>query len=306
MSEPPGGPTPHPGAPPPGEGGPPSYPGSQPPSPPGSPSPYPGGASPAPSYPPASPYPGSSPYPGQPPAYPGAGGATGAYGGPPPTYPGGYGYGEEPQAKRGLSGFALAALLVAILLPLVGLFIAIPLAIVALIKIAKGAQTGKWLAIAAIIISVLWWIAFIVVVVFVVKDTAKRDGAGQITETGRIDFGDVKVGDCVQGAGIGQDNARLNTFDLKGVPCTDAHDAETAAIIDVPGGNYPGEDALTQQAKRSCPKLATSYLGSSADRSLSLFYLYPDDTIWDSDGGHHLLCFAVNADGSDLTQPLVP
>ncbi|MGI8433395.1 MAG: septum formation family protein [Nocardioidaceae bacterium] len=303
MSEPPGGPTPYPGAPPPGEEGQPSYPGGQqppPPPPPGSPSPpYPGEAGSAPAYP------LTSPYPGQPPAYPGAGGPTGAYGGPPPAYPGGYGYGEQPQAQRGLSGFALAALLVAILLPLVGLFIAIPLAIVALVKIAKSAQTGKGLAIAGIIISVLWWIAFVVVVLFVAKDTAKRDSAGQISETGRIDFGDVRVGDCMQGDGIGQDNARLNTFDLKGVPCTDAHDAETAAIVDVPGGEYPGEDALKQQAKRSCPRLAMGYLGG-ADRSLSLFYLYPDDNIWGTDGGHHVLCFVVNANGSDLTQPLVP
>ena len=101
------------------------------PPPPGS-SPYPGGQ-PAPQNPGSHPQgPGGYPQQGSgswPPPPPGQGGYPGY-----PGYPGG-GF-DERQGRTGWSGLAIASFVVSILLPLLGILIAVPLGIVALVKMS--------------------------------------------------------------------------------------------------------------------------------------------------------------------------
>lgn len=83
---------------------------------------------------------GPSGYPGQPPSYPGQ--QPPAYGGgygSAPVYPGGGYDGAAPAA--GWSGWAIAAFLCS-LIPFLGILAAVPLAIVALVKISKTRQRG--------------------------------------------------------------------------------------------------------------------------------------------------------------------
>lgn len=277
---------------------------------------YPGqgyGGPPPPSYgQPPPPYNPSQPSYGQGGAYPGAPAGYGAappqYSGP-PAYPGG-GYGMPPPppgyqaAQTGWSGWAIAAFVTS-LIPLVGIIAAVPLAIVALVKIAKSALKGKWLAIAAIVISVLWWIGAIGLAVWWAGQTVDRNNAGQITKEGRLDFGQIQVGDCVNIPDPGGPG-NVNTFDLKGVPCGSPHNAETAAILPVSGSSYPGFGVLDSQTVGQCDTRAQSYVAGTGAPATGLqsYRLIPTQSIWDSDNGHRVICFVTRTDYADMTGPL--
>ena len=144
STPPPSGPppsTPPPASPPPSDPGPPTTPiPSAPPGAPATPPPY--GEQPAtPAPPPAAPY-GQPSAPGQP-----------AYGAP------GYGAPMPGPAEPG-KGMAITALILSILgCTCIGALIAIPLAIVVLVRSRSGQNHGKGLAIAALIISVISLIA---------------------------------------------------------------------------------------------------------------------------------------------------
>jgi hypothetical protein len=192
-------------------------------------------------------------------------------------------------------------LVTSIVLPLVGILIAVPLGIVALVKIRGTRLKGKALAIAGIAIAVLWWVAVITLGVVLATQQADRDSSGAITKAGRIDFGDIQQGDCVNIPGL-DNNAEIDTFDLKGVPCAEAHNAETVSIIPITsaGEAYPGQTALDNQSNKQCVAAVSQVPGVSA-QDYQPYILLPNDDLWDSDNGHRVLCFGVKRDFSDMT-----
>ncbi len=257
-----------------------------------------------PSYPGQSTYPGQPTYPGQhPPPY----GSTdpNAYLGP-PSYPaGGYGIPPPPGQQSGWSGLAIAAFVTALVLPLVGILVAVPLAIVALVKIAKSREKGKGLAIAAIVIAVLWWIGAIILGVWVARQQVERNDAGEITEEGIVEFGDIRAGDCVTIPDL-DGEGDVNTFELKGVPCSETHNAQAVAITAIDGESYPGESALGRQSLAPCTTaLRTELRGVELGPGGYVPYrLIPTEGIWDDDGGHRVICFVIRADFGDMTGSL--
>ncbi len=244
--------------------------------------------------PPGQPYGSPTVYPGQPP--------PSAYGGYPTraAYPGGV-YDQSQAAAPGWSGWAIAAF-VSGLIPWIGILAAVPLGVVALVKISKTGQRGKWLAIIGIVVSVLYWVATIVFGLILVSSTAERSSAGEITNAGRLGFADIRAGDCVSVPGL--DTAKnINPFDLTGVPCADMHNAEGVAVVKI-GGSYPGPDALSAQGQRECPSAAQRYLQGVDVSGFRPFYLYPTESIWRDSDSHRLVCFVVKRDFSTMTGSL--
>lgn len=291
-----------------GEGrgsGPPSY-GGKDPSPGGSQYPPPGGPYPPPAGQDPSPGGGDHPPPGgqyPPPAGPYAGGQL-SYGSPPPSYgapqhyPGGAWDGGE-GASTGRNGFAIAAFCVGLLVPLLGLLIAVPLGIVALVKISGTRQRGKVLAILGMVLSVLWWVGVVVLAVGFGLSQVERNDTGEITEAGRIDFGDLRTGDCVSidDPASGQD---LDTFDLEGVPCADSHNLEVASVIALDGEDYPDAATIDDQSAQQCGLDVSALVG---DRSgFQPYRLYPDEGAWDSDqDSRRVVCFVATTGFDDTT-----
>lgn len=120
--------------------------------------------------PPGYPDPGSNPppYPGtyQPPAQPGY--PAGQYSVPPAGY--GYGYpapyGPPPS---GTNGLAVGALVAAFFAPMAGLV----MGIIALNQVKKNGQSGRGMALAAVIISSLWFV--LIILIFVVAIIASMN-----------------------------------------------------------------------------------------------------------------------------------
>ncbi len=263
---------------------------------------YPGQAQPDPgSTPPPPPFPPPGqgapgqgylppPGPGAPSGYPGYPGYPGAeYGGDGPT---------------GWSRWAIAAFVVGLLIPLVGILIAIPLGIVALVKIGRARQKGKTLAIIGMVLSVLWWVGLIALGVWAVSQQAGRDDSGAITKSGRLGFGDIREGDCIAIPGSsGTEN--IDTFKLKGVPCSEPHNAEAVAVIRIDSASYPGQAGLDDQSVQPCLD-AVSAIPAVQGGGYEPYRLIPTEGIWNDPSGHRVLCFVVKSGFDDFTGPLAP
>lgn len=256
---------------------------------------YPGGAAP---YPGQAPSPGSG-YPLPPPPYPGQGAQSQPGYGPAaylgaPVYPG-YASGIDPNAPRRYSGWAIASFVTGLLLPLVGILVAVPLGIVALVKISRTGAKGRWMAIVGIVLSVLWWAGAVAVGVYVYNNQAERNDAGVITGAGTLDFGDIRAGDCVKISGL-DNGGKIGAFDIEGVPCAESHNAQSVFVVSFPDTDYPGETAIGKQAQEACTPTYAPY------RSLPFqtYTLYPTESRWDGTDGHRAICFLTNG-GQTMT-----
>ncbi len=240
---------------------------------------------------PAEPAPVGSDAPPPPPTYP----APAAYGTPPnpyagqpapaypptsPAYPpqapwSGYGYEAPP--KTGTNGFAIAALIFGII-PIC--FLGIIFAIVALVQISKSRQKGKGLAIAGLVLNVLWIVGLVVAIVIGAFSTADRNGAGTITSGGRVQILDLRVGDCFN------DDAAPGTMVLsvEAVPCSDPHKAEVFAVVPIPGDVFPGDDAMRKKASDTCGAQEGRVNGSLVPSTAALHWVQPSQQMW---GAHH-------------------
>ncbi|MEP6479281.1 MAG: septum formation family protein [Rhodoglobus sp.] len=102
----------------------------------------------------------------------------------------------------------------------------------------------------------------------------------------------IKVGDC------------LNDGDVEGevssVPITDCakpHDSEAFKSILMADGDFPGDDAVTQQAIDGCTAAFTDFVGIDYDSSsLDFSYYFPTSDSW-AQGDREILCLAIDPNG---------
>jgi hypothetical protein len=201
---------------------------------------------------------------------------------PPPVQPARGGPPRPPtSAQPPLNGFAVAALILGILGS--GCLLAVVFGIVALVQIKGTGQRGRGMAIAGIVLSVIWVVAGVAAVALGIgwaKDTVTRAN-------------DVQVGDCV--ADVPDVN---RVTGLTAVPCAQPHQAEVVEVIELPGGDFPGEPALTKQGQDTCGPALSSYAPRAGrDGSVQLLYIYPTQATW-ALGDHQITCLAVHQGGA--------
>lgn len=96
---------------------------------------------------------------------------------------------------------------------------------------------------------------------------------------------DVKVGDCI--ADLPQ-NSRVLT--LPTVDCAESHAAEVYAVLDMPEGDFPGQEAIDTFSNQ-CPTALRAY-APSADDTIGIYVLYPTEQTW-SAGDRAVTCVAT-------------
>ena len=273
-----------------------------PPPPPSTPPPPPSPSDPAPPTTPipAAPAPGGDPSapPGAPAAPPPygeqpAGSATPPYdqpgqpGQPPYAAPG---YSPMPGPAEPSKGMAITALIMSILgCTCIGALVAIPLAIVVLVRSKDGRNHGKGLAIAAIIISVISLIS-VAIGGYFLYDYAKD----------LKDVDDLKAGQCITANGL-TDESETGVTQIKSVGCTTRHDGEvlsTASLTADEAGSY-GETSPVAICTPSVTEAGS--IGLLSDPALVLIALTQDSS---PESGDKLVCVIANADGSKLTSKL--
>ena len=213
-----------------------------------------------------------------PPPPPGAPGGPGAQPWPGYAYP-------PPPAQAGTNGFAIASLVL-------GLIAAFPLGIifgiVALAQIKRSGQQGKGLAIAGIVLSVVWLILIVAGVGLFLANRPQRGDDGSITRGGDVLVHDLEVGDCMNGL---QEAEVVVTVDA--VACSQPHDAELYATIEVADGDWPGVEELSLEAQQRCSdEMAENFEAAYEDDSVELFFLHPTSASW-REGDREIDCIAL-------------
>ncbi|RNL75462.1 DUF4190 domain-containing protein [Nocardioides marmorisolisilvae] len=197
---------------------------------------------------------------------------------------------EQPQApKSGTNGFAIAALIFGII-PIC--FLGLIFGIVALVQTGKSGQKGKGLAIAGIVLNVIWLVAGVTIAVVSSLDNADRDSTGTITKSGKVSVFDLKVGDCFNGL----DNVKMGDtiFTLDGVPCSKLHQGEVYAEAPINEASYPGPESLQRSGETPCKdKLQQVAPKHYANRDVGVIWIYPEKDAW-SRGDHHYSCIAIS------------
>ncbi|HZM82974.1 MAG TPA: DUF4190 domain-containing protein [Candidatus Limnocylindrales bacterium] len=194
------------------------------------------------------------------------------------------------------SGLAIAALICAIFVPILGVI----LGIVALQQIKNTREKGKGLAIAAIVIPGIYALvcAGLITIGLIFGDTPNseaqdpgglpRSSSSTGTQGGNTKVENLKVGQCVNG--IDAAGSTLTTLPV--VACTASHEGEVVASFNLTGTSYPGDSAIEKQAEDKCfAELDTYSPSTKDDESIGIFYLHPTRLSWGS-GDRQVLCIA--------------
>jgi hypothetical protein len=200
------------------------------------------------------------------------------------------GYTPMPGPAEPSKGMAITALVLSILgCTCIGALVAIPLAIVVLVRGKDGRNHGKGLAIAALIISVLSLIG-VAIGGYFVYDYAK-------------DFKDVDsltAGDCFTAKGL-TDESQTGVTQIRSVGCSTKHDGQvlsTGSLTADEAASY-GETSPVDICTPSVTEAGNVDLLSDPD--LVLIALTQDSS---PASGDKLVCVIANADGSKLTSKL--
>ncbi|MBS1695341.1 MAG: DUF4190 domain-containing protein [Actinobacteria bacterium] len=235
-------------------GAPPAYPPPPGPPPPYGPPPYGAAYGGQPPY--GAPYGGQPQYGGQP--YPG-----------PSPYP--QPYLSAPPAKT--NWWAVVSLVFGVL---GGVLVSVVCGIVALNKTKNGAS-GRGMAIAGLVLSGLWVLLLAVGIAFYL-----------IVGKGQVDAMDVAEGDCI---GAIPDSSLVSSVQV--VSCEESHTGEVFAVLTMPEGDFPGQDAIEDYQGRCEPALAVYAPAAMLDPDTGLFVLYPTAESWGR-GDRTVTCIATS------------
>jgi hypothetical protein len=187
-------------------------------------------------------------------------------------------------------GMAITALVLSIFgCTCLGAMVAIPLAIVVLIRGKDGRNHGKGLAIAALVISVISLVG-LAVGGYAVYDYAK-------------DFKDVdslKAGDCFTADGL-TDESTAGVTQIRSVGCSTKHDGQVLSTASLTSDEA---DTYSETSPVALCTPSVTEAGSAdllTDPELVLIALTQDSS---PSSGDKLVCVIANADGSKLTSKL--
>jgi len=104
-----------------------------------------------------------------------------------------------------------------------------------------------------------------------------RDSSGAIIGEGNVDAFQVRVGDCFNNTG----SFNEEITDLPGVPCSDPHDNETYAVLDLTITTYPEAERMAELAHETCLQHFDAFVGRYYESSsLDIMTLFPTIESW--------------------------
>lgn len=113
-------------------------------------------------------------------------------------------------------------------------------------------------------------------VIYGAATNADRDSSGAIVDAGTVDAFQIRVGDCFDDA-----SSLDEITSLPGVPCSEPHDNEAYAVLDLSIATYPGDEAMGDLATESCLARFESFVGANYDvSSLDVLSMYPTRESW--------------------------
>ena len=123
-----------------------------------------------------------------------------------------------------------------------------------------------------------------------------RDDSGAIVGEGRVDAFQMRVGDCFNDT----DSYQEEITSVPGVPCSEPHDNETFAVLDVTSASYPGTDGMEELAYDSCMEKFSAFVGRDYESSsLEILTMYPTAESWQQND-REIVCAVYDMDTNKL------
>ncbi|MFN8194595.1 MAG: hypothetical protein U0R80_09980 [Nocardioidaceae bacterium] len=224
---------------------------------------------------------------------------------------GGYGpYGDfrpgdqvPPQGSPTMAIWAFALALL-ICVPF-GWVVSIGLAIAALVRGEGRANTGRGLAIAALVIDSVWLVLAVVVGLLAANGTFDKADTPTAERSGAVSVESLAPGDCFDDPdllGIQGDDDVQAPAALTLLSCSEDHDFEVFATVELDGGAFPGDDAILDAANKRCGNAFRDYATRRIPPDLSLYFCLPSSVTWRLDD-HSITCLA-GLPGEKLTRSL--
>ena len=163
----------------------------------------------------------------------------------------------------------------------------------------RGEATNGRTALWGIILSALAVAISVIAAVRLVADLGEADlGEEASQETAPpgaevVDVFALEVGDCLT-----EIQATEETFiSVETVPCSEPHSEEIYAVVTLPEGDFPGDEAIVTQAEDVCVAEFEGFVGLSyAESVLEFNYAWPLEEGWDA-GERGVVCAVSDPDG---------
>lgn len=109
---------------------------------------------------------------------------------------------------------------------------------------------------------------------------------GQVPQAVAANALNVQVGDCFVDTGQGK---------VKLLPCSEPHEYEAYAAMELPAGAYPGDRSADAAAQDFCRPEFETFTGMDYDDSvLQLQYFYPKEEDWTAEENRAVLCLVAD------------
>jgi hypothetical protein len=179
--------------------------------------------------------------------------------------------------------------------------------VISLVKGRGKRNTGRGLAIAALVIDAVLLLGSILVAVLAIRGDLDTGSEPRADRTGSVALSDLAAGDCFDDAdlmGVEGDEEVTAPADLTLVPCSTDHDFEVVLVFDFPeSGDYPGDTELSKTALERCQGGARTYVTTRMPKDLSLYFFAPSSVTWKIGGDRTVACLAGRP-GKKLTSSL--
>jgi hypothetical protein len=124
---------------------------------------------------------------------------------------------------------------------------------------------------------------------------AERDEAGSITGAGDVDAFEIRLGDCFNDASSVGESVEIAS--IAGVPCTEPHDNEVYALVNLTQSSFPGDAAMETIAFEACLEKFESFVGKDYESSqLDIFPIYPTRQSWNELNDREVVCALYDLD----------
>jgi hypothetical protein len=223
---------------------------------------------------------------------------------------------------RPTSAVAVAALVVGIagiVFPGLGL-VGIGLAVVALVHLRGRRERGRGIAVAGLVVSLLWPVVFLAAAVAAFSQSATQsrqygpdpvpavsceDGScGNVVDEPNGFVATLVVGDCLAEVPDPlRDDADGTEVDV--VDCEEEHVAQVYDTVSAGGGEYPGESVVRRRGQQRCASaVPASARADVAARRARVVVAYPGPQVWDET--HQAACLLVTDEPRTSGYDIVP
>ncbi|QKW34968.1 septum formation family protein [Actinomadura sp. NAK00032] len=177
--------------------------------------------------------------------------------------------------------------------------LAIGFGIAALVQAGRRGEKGKGLAAGGLAASAVWIVVAALAAATAVGSvlTVDRDASGHVTGKDRVLPSFLHVGDCFAGF-----TGDVQAF-VTALPCTQPHNGEAAARLNLTGTGYPGDQEVLRQADEACGLRLAGLQKSRYAEHLQSYVVLPNRTTWRA-GDREVLCLMHYEGTGKITTPL--